>query len=343
MNTLRKDKNPAFEYCKASYWMAFRNGKPAGRIAGIVNRRFNELWGKHHVRFGWVDFIDEAEVSESLFETLETWARNLGMDTLHGPLGFTDMDREGMLVEGFDELGTLATIYNHPYYPSHLERLGYRKDADWVEYHMVPPRIVPEKIERLANAVAGRYGLKSLKVQKAKEVLPYAKEIFDLINKTYTPLYGFVPLTDREIDSYVKQYFGFIRPEYVPIVLDRSGKVVAFGITMPSVSKALQKSSGRLFPFGFWRLWRAMYNNNNVDLYLTAVRPDYQDKGVNAILMFEMNVLYASRNITGVESNPELESNKKVQAQWRLYGGRQHKRRRCYVKQLSDSAALSRS
>jgi len=334
LNTLRKDKNPAFECCDASYWMAYRDGLPVGRIAGIINRHYNELWGKRHARFGWVDFVDDEEVSRELFNAVETWASGLGMNAMHGPLGFTDMDREGMLMEGFDELGTLATIYNYPYYPAHLERLGYCKDADWVEYHMVPPRVVPEKVERLSRAVAERYNLRCLKVKKAKEILPYAREIFELINKTYTELYGFVPLTERQIDSYVKQYFGFILPEYVPIVLDKSGAVVAFGITMPSVSKALQRSSGRLLPLGFFRLWRAMKHNDSVDLYLTAVRPDYQDKGVNAMLMYEMNVLYAGHNITGVESNPELESNTKVQAQWRLYEGRQHKRRRCFIKHL---------
>jgi hypothetical protein len=337
MNTLRKDKNPAFEFCKASYWMAYRDVKPVGRIAGILNTRYNELWGKRHVRFGWADFVDDEEVSAALFGTVEEWGRSLGMNRIHGPLGFTDMDREGMLVEGFNELGTLATIYNHPYYPSHVGRLGYRKDADWVEYHMVPPQTVPEKIERLAGAVAERYGLKTLKVQKARDILPYAREIFDVINTTYTSLYGFVPLTEKQIDWYVKQYFGFIRPEYVPIVLDQNGRVAAFGITMPSVSKALQRSSGRLFPLGFLRLLWAIRHNKAVDLYLTAVRPEYQEKGVNAILMYEMNILYARQRIRSVESNPELESNKKVQAQWRLYGGRQHKRRRCYIKDLSDN------
>lgn len=335
MNTLRKDKNPAFEFCDAAYWMAFRNGEPVGRIAGILHRRFNEIWGVKNVRFGWVDFVNDREVSQQLFAAVEAWARSKGMTRVHGPLGFTDMDREGMLVEGFDETGTLATIYNHPYYPSHVEALGYRKDADWVEFHLVPPREVPEKVERLARAVAERYGLRTLKARTRREIVRYAREIFEIINTTYRPLYGFVPLTATQIDWYVRQYFAFIRPEYVPIVLDRSGKVAAFGITMPSVSTALQRCGGRLLPFGFVHLLRAMRHNDAVDLYLTAVRPEYRDKGVNAILMYEMNVLYAQRHIRSVESNPELESNTKVQAQWRVYGGRQHKRRRCYAKDLA--------
>ena len=286
MNTLRKDRNPAFECCSASYWMAYRNGTPVGRIAGIINTRFNELWKKRQARFGWVDFIDDEEISRGLLSTVEAWAKRMGMNAIHGPLGFTDMDREGMLVEGFEELGTLATIYNFPYYPRHLEKWGYRKDADWVEYEIFPTKIIPEKVERLAKAVSERYHLKTLRVKKAKEILPYAKDIFRLINETYASLYGFVPLTDRQIDSYVKQYFGFIIPEYVPIVLDRDGKLAAFGITMPSMSKALQQARGRLFPFGFLSLLLAMRKNDRVDLYLTAVRPDMQDKGVNAILIY---------------------------------------------------------
>ena len=336
MNTLRKDRNPAFDFCSAAYWLAYENGNVVGRIAGIVNQKYNELWGKRCARFGWIDFVDNEEVSGELLRHVETWARQNGMDELHGPLGFTDMDREGMLVEGFEELGTLATIYNFPYYPAHLERLGYRKDADWVEYEMIPSQTIPEKVQRLATLVAERYHLTTFRPKKAKEILPYAKEIFDLINKAYAGLYGFVPLSERQVDSYVKQYFGFIRPEYVPIVLDQHGRVAAFGITMPSMSKALQKTLGRLLPFGFITLYRAMNHNDRVDLYLTAVRPDLQDKGVNAILMYEMNVLYAKKKIMRVESNPELETNAKVRAQWRFYEGRQHKRRRCYLKHLSS-------
>lgn len=338
MNTLRKDRNPAFEHCEAKYWLASRDRKPVGRIAGIINRRFNDLWGKKYARIGWVDFIDDEEISRPLFQEIEGWARDRGMEAVHGPLGFTDMDREGMLIEGFEELGTIATIYNHPYYPVHLEKLGYQKDVDWVEYEMVPPKEIPEKVKRLARVVADRYQLKTLKVKRAKELLPYAKEIFGLINTTYTGLYGFVPLTERQVEMYVKQYFGFIRPEFVPVVLDCEGKIAAFGITMPSMSHALQKAHGRLFPFGFAHLLKAMKKNDRVDLYLTAIRPDMQDKGLNAILMYEMNVLYTKRNVTRVESNPELESNTKVRAQWRFYEGRQHKRRRCYFKSLVGTA-----
>ncbi len=333
-NTLRRDRNPAFDFCDAKYWLALRDGKVVGRVAGIINHAYIALWKQRYARFGWIDFIDDPEVSRTLLGTVEAWAKANRMDAVHGPLGFTDMDREGMLVEGFGELGTMATMYNYPYYPRHVEKLGYRQDADWVEYEMIPPRDVPEKVRRLAALVTDRYHLTTLRFRRSKEILPYAHEIFHLINKTYANLYGFVPLSEKQIESYVKQYFSFIRPEFVPLVLDQAGKLAAFGITMPSMSRALQKCRGRLFPLGFVNLYRAMNDADRVDLYLTAVRPDLQDKGVNAILIYEMNVLYAKRKVRRVESNPELETNLKVRAQWRLYEGRQHKRRRCYMKRL---------
>ncbi len=334
LRTLRKDKNPAFEFCEAKYWLAWKDNRVAGRIAGIINHKFNQKVGKNYLRFGWIDFIDDEEVTRALFTALELWGQERNMRFSHGPLGFTDMDYEGMLVEGFEELGTLATIYNYPYYPSHLEKLGYRKDTDWLEYDLIPPQQIPEKISRIAEGIAERYHLRLLKVKKAKEILPYAHQIFEVLNSAYDQLYGFVPLTERQIDYYVKQYFGFIIPEYVPVVLNRDDKVVAFGITMPSMSRALQKSKGKLFPFGIIHLLKAMKNNPNVDLYLTAVRPDMQNKGVNAMLINEMNKIYVKNKISHVESNPELEENQKIQAQWRLISYRQHKRRRCYIKEI---------
>ncbi len=335
MNTLRKDKNPAFDFCEAEYWLAFNGKTVVGRIAGIINRTFVEQWGHKYARFGWIDFIDSADVAAALLGVVERWAQGKGMLAVHGPLGFTDMDREGILVEGFEEPGTLATIYNYPYYPKHIERYGYRKDVDWVEYQLTTPESVPEKVERIAKIALERYNLRILKAAKVKELLPYAHQIFDVLNASYRNLYGFVPLTLKQIDVYVKQYFGFIKPEFVPVVLDSNNTVVAFGITMPSLTAALQKAKGGLFPFGFLHLLRAMNHNEGADLYLTGVRPDYQDKGVNAILMHEINVLFAKRHIRRVESNPELETNTKVQAQWRFYQSRQHKRRRCYIKHLN--------
>jgi len=339
LRTLRRDKNPAFDFCEAKYWLAYKAGKVVGRIAGIINRKYNERWDRKVARFGWIDFIDDAEVSLALFNALEQWARINGMNAIHGPLGFTDMDGEGTLVEGFEEVSTLGAIYNYPYYPVHIERSGYSKEVDWIEYEVTMHPGIPEKVERMAGIALRRNNLTVLRVNKAREMLPYAREIFHVLNESYRDLYGFVELSDRQIDMYVKQYFGFILPEYVPVVLDSHNNVVAFGIAMPSLSRALQKSDGRLFPFGFIHVLRAMKSNRRVDLYLTAVRPDMQNKGVNAILIHEMNKVFMRNKIEKVETNRELEANVKVQAQWKFYENRQHKRRRCYKKELTDNLA----
>jgi hypothetical protein len=335
MLSLRRDKNPAFEFCDAKYWLAYKNGTIVGRVAGIINRRYNERWDRKAARFGWFDFVDDVEVSSALLSTVEHWAVSQGMIGMQGPLGFTDMDGEGTLIEGFDEMSTLGAIYNFPYYPDHIERAGYSKDIDWVEFEVTMGQGIPDKIERLAHIALVRNSLTVLKADKAKDILPYAREIFHVLNEAYKELYGFIELSDKQIDMYVKQYFGFIRAEYVPVVLDAHNKVVAFGIAMPSLSRALQKSNGRLFPFGFIHILRALKNNRNVDLYLTAVRPDMQNKGVNAILIHETNKAFIRNRIEKVETNRELESNTKVQAQWRFYSTRQHKRRRCYKKELA--------
>ncbi len=336
LKTLRKDKNPAFDFCEAKYWLAYKDDKIVGRIAGIINHRYNEKWNQKSVKFGWIDFIDDEQVSQKLIEVVINWAKEKGMNKIHGPLGFSDFDGEGMLIEGFDELSTFGSIYNHPYYKKHIEKLGFEKDADWIEFlvNFDPTVSGPEKVSRIADAVAERNHLHILKVNKAKEMLPYAREIFYLINDAYKDLFGFVELTDKQIDMYVKAYFGFIKPDYVPIILDSNNKVAAFGITMPSLSIAVQKSKGKLFPFGFIHILRAMKNNPNVDLYLTAVRPELQNKGVNAMLINETNKVFVRNKIRKVETNRELEENPKIQAQWRFFENRLHKRRRCYKKSI---------
>ncbi|MCD6441888.1 MAG: GNAT family N-acetyltransferase [Candidatus Marinimicrobia bacterium] len=335
MNTLRRDKNPAFEFCEVKYWLAYKDGKIAGRIAGIINWRYVERWQNKYARFGWIDFIDDEDVSKALIETVEKWAKEKGMRAVHGPLGFTDLDYEGMLIEGFEELGTMATIYNYPYYPKHLEKYGYTKDVDWVEFEIKAPQEVPEKINRVANIALERSNLRVLKVKKSKDLLPYAKDMFNVLDIAYRDIFGFVPLTDKQVDLYIKQYFGFIRPDYISIILDSSDRVAAFGITMPSLSKALQKAKGRLFPFGFLHLLKAMKNNSAIDLYLIGVRPDLQGKGVNSIIFNELHKIFIKNNVLTAETNVELETNYKVQAQWKHFTHRQHKRRRCYIKYLN--------
>jgi len=336
LKTLTKEKNPAFDFCEAKYWLAYKDGSIVGRIAGIINHKYNERWDQKSARFGWIDFVDDPEVSSKLIEQVISWSKEKGMSKLHGPLGFTDFDGEGMLIEGFNELSTFGSIYNHPYYSKHIEKFGFEKDADWIEFRVNfdPTLEVPEKVARIANAVAERNKLHFLRVKKAKEMLPYAREIFYLINTAYKDLFGFVELTDKQIDMYVKAYFGFIKADYVPIILDQNNKVVAFGITMPSLSAAVKKSKGKLLPFGFIHILNAMKNNPEVDLYLTAVHPDMQNKGVNAMLINEVNNVFIRNKIQFVETNRELEENSKIQAQWRFYESRLHKRRRCYKKSI---------
>jgi GNAT superfamily N-acetyltransferase len=336
-NTLRRDRNPAFEHCEARYWLALRDGKIVGRVAAILNQPHIKRWGEAYMRFGWIDFIDDLEISTALMKTVEAWAAERNLAAVHGPLGFTDMDREGMLIFGFDELATLATIYNHPYYPLHLEKLGYQKDIDWVEYEISMPSEPDEKIVRMAEIVMRRNNLHLLKPKNKKELLKYAKELFQLLCDEYRNLYGFVPLTEKQVDAYIKQYFGFITPDFVPIVLDENNRMVAFGIGMPSLSLALQRSRGRLFPFGFIHLLTALKKNDRADLYLIAVKSEYQGKGVNAILMEEMSSVLLKYGIKKIETNPELENNRLVQGQWKYFDTRQHKRRRVFIKHLGSS------
>jgi GNAT superfamily N-acetyltransferase len=332
--TLRKDKNPAFDYSETKYWLAYKEGRVAGRIAGIINHAYIQKWKNPHMRFGWIDFEEDEEIVKSLFAKVEEWARINNLKAVHGPLGFTDLDHEGTLVEGYDQLGTLATIYNYPYYPKLIEKLGYKKDIDWVEYKIKIPKTIPEKLAKVASIVERRQALKPLHLRSSKEVLPYTREIFELINSTFEDLYGVVPLTQKQIDYYTKQYFSFIHPDFISLILDKDGKLAAFGITMPSLSYALQKAKGTLFPFGFIHILKALRKNKIGDLYLVAVRKDLQGKGVNALLMHELTKSYIKHGIEYAESNPELEDNKQVQSLWEYYDAQQHKRRRCFIKHL---------
>jgi GNAT superfamily N-acetyltransferase len=334
MNTLRRDKNPAFETCQARYWLATRNGSIVGRVAAILNHPHIEKWGQRYLRFGWLDFIDDPQVSSALLQTVEAWAKETGMIAVHGPLGFTDMDREGMLVEGFNELATLATYYNHPYYPAHMEKLGYAKDIDWVEYEISMPAEPDEKISRMANIVMKRNKFKLLEVRNKKELLQHAKELFKLLEDEYKLLYGTVPLTSKQVDAYIAQYFGFITPDFVPMVYNEKNEMVAFGIALPSLSHALQKSHGRLFPFGFLFLLNALRKNDRADLYLVAVKSEYRGSGANAILMNSLYEVFRKLGVRKIETNPELETNQLVQGQWKYFETRQHKRRRVFIKQI---------
>ncbi|MCK5739919.1 hypothetical protein KAH55_12080 [bacterium] len=332
---LQQDKNPAFAHCKSKYWLAYQNGKIVGRIAGIINELHRSKWNQPYVRFGWFDFVDDIDVSRALLHAVESWAREQGMAAVHGPLGFTDLDQEGMLVDGFDQLGTIVTIYNHPYYPKHLEKIGYEKDIDWVEYEIDVPETPDGRIARIARIALRRNHLKVPVIKKKKQLLRYVDELFDVLDEAYAHLYGMVPLTRKQVESYTRQYFGLINPDFVPFVTDENDRLIAFGIVLPSLSTALQKCGGRLFPFGFIHLLYALRKNDRADLYLIGVRKAYQGKGVNAILIDQINGIFNKMGITKVESNPELETNHQVQDQWKFFHKRQHKRRRVFIKHLT--------
>ena len=334
LNTFSPKKNAAFEFCEADYFLALRDGKIVGRVAAIINRRANETWNRKTVRFGWIDFIDDMEVSTALIDTVKQWGKERGMTEIEGPLGFTDMDAEGMLVEGFDQLSTMATIYNYPYYPQHMERLGLSKSADWVEMKIYVPDAIPEKHRRISDIIAKRYNLHIRKLKSKKEVRQSgaAHDIFRLINDAYTPLFGYSRMTERQIDQYVKMYVPVLDLRMVSIVENEQNEIVAVGISMASLSRALQKAKGRLLPFGWYHLLKAlMWKRPKVlDLLLVAVRPDYQGKGVNALLFTDLIPVYKELGFEYAESNPELEMNEKVQNQWQYFKTEQHKRRRCF-------------
>jgi len=334
LKTLSSTSNPAFEFCKARYWLAYKDNKIAGRVAAIVNQHHIDKWKQPYMRFGWLDFVDDYEVSKALIKAVEDWARELGLDAVHGPLGFTNLDREGMLVEGFNELATLATSYNYPYYPKHVEQLGYRKDIDYVEFEITIPSEANQKVSRIAEIALKRNNLTLFVPKTKQDLLPFARECLALMNDEYSHIYGTISLTEKQIDAYVDQYFGLIDPEFTSVVVNQENKLVAFGITMPSLSKAMQKCGGKLFPFGWYYILRDLRKNDRADLLLVAVSRAYQGLGVNAVLMDQISKFFIQRGIRLAESNPEMETNLNVQSQWQFFDSRQHKRRRCYIKFL---------
>lgn len=342
VNTLSKDKNAAFDFCEAEYYLALKEGKIVGRVAAIINHKANEKWKKKDVRFGWIDFIDDIEVSRALFKAVEEYGRKKGMNDIVGPLGFTDMDPEGMLTWGFDKLGTMATIYNYEYYPQHMEKLGgWEKDNDYVEYYLVVPEKSPEKYTKIAEMVEKRYNLHVRKLTK-KDIFQggYGKKLFDLINLTYSDLYGFSELTDRQIDQYVKMYFPLADLDLVTVIEDgnKDNQLAGLGITIPSLSRALQKCRrGRLFPFGWWHLLRAIkfHKTDGVDLLLMGFLPEYRSKGANALLFADLIPRYVNYGFKWGETQVEMESNEGVQSQWGPLDPINHKKRRCYRRSLT--------
>ncbi len=335
-----RSKKPAFSYCDARCWLAERDGGIVGRIGAIRSRKANEKWGVNRMRFTQTDFIDDPEVSAALFAVVEDWARELGCAAIHGPLGFTDMDREGMLVEGFDRRSCFFTYYNYPYYIDHMTALGYVKDVDWIEELITVP--TDEKIirrwEKLSDFVLKRNNLHIVEPKNRLAYLPLLKPFFDLVNVAYAPLYGTVELTEQQIKKYSSKFAPLINPNTTCFVMDKNDRMIAFGVGAPSLATALQKHRGRLFPTGWIDVLKAFRKNDTVDLLLIAVHPDYQARGVNAIILSKTMKGCLKMGIKEAETGPMLELNDKVQSQWKDFQTEQHKRRRCFIKELTPAA-----
>lgn len=343
-NTLSKEKNAAFKFCEAEYFLAYKEGKLVGRVAAIINHKANEKWKRKSVRFGWIDFIDDTDVSAALIKAVEDYGRGKGMEEIVGPLGFTDMDPEGMLTWGFEELGTMPTLYNYEYYPRHIESMdGFEVDSKYVEYKLYVPDTVPEKYAKIAAMIEKRYNLHVRKLTK-KDVFEggYGRKIFELINTTYQDLYGFSTLSDEQIDQYVNMYFPMADLSLITLIEDWNAdrKLVGIGITIPSLSKALQKCRrGRLWPMGWWHVLRAIkcHKTKIVDLLLLGVLPEYRMKGANALMFADLIPRYQAYGFEWGESQVELESNEGVQSQWDALKPVMHKRRKCYKKSISNT------
>ena len=342
MNTFRKDKNAAFDFCEAEYFMAYRDGKVVGRVAAIINHSANKKWERESVRFGWIDFVDDIEVSKALLKAVEDYGKSKGMKEIVGPLGFTDMDPEGMLLYGYDQLGTQATAYNYPYYPEHMDRMGgWEKDNDYVEYKLYVPEEMPEKYATIAKMIQKRYNLqvKKLKRNEIYGENGYGNKIFHVVNETFKDLYGYSKLTDRQIEQYVKMYLPMADLDLITIIEDWNTpdhKVVGVGISIPSLARALQKCGGKLFPFGWWHILRALkfHKTEVVDLLLVGVLPEYRQKGANALLFYDLIPHYQRLGFKWGETHVEMETNMKVQGQWQYLNREIHKRRRCYKKDI---------
>ena len=337
--TLDSRKNAAFEFCECDLYLAYKDGRLAGRVAAIVNHKANAAWNKKEVRFGWIDFINDVEVSEALINKVMEYGRQRGMDEIAGPLGFTDFDPEGMLVRGFDRLSTMVCRFHYPYYKEHMVRLGLSKVVDWLEYRIQIPDELPERLSTMSELVRQKYGLKYRKVTRRdvfKEGL--GQKFFDLINETYAKLYGYSLLSQKQIDQYVNTYLRIIDLRMVSFIVDENDRIVAAGVTMPSMSKALQKCGGKMFPLGWWYMLKNMFikKDDTLDLLLIGVRPEYQDKGVNALIFADLFPRLRALGFKAAETNANLEDNRKVQSQWVWFEYEQHKRRRVYGKSLAD-------
>ncbi|MBE6233828.1 MAG: N-acetyltransferase [Bacteroidales bacterium] len=337
INTFDKNKNGAFEFCEAEYYLAYKDEELVGRVAAIINHKANEAWNVKQVRFGWFDFIDDIEVSSALLDAVTAFGKAHGMTDIAGPLGFTDFDPEGMLVEGFDRVSTMALIYNHPYYPEHMKKLGYVKETGWLEYRITLPDELPERHRRIANLVMERNKLKIVKKTRSQiKKENYGEKLFELINKTYCVLYGYSLLSKKQIEQYVDVYLGLLDLRMVSFVENEKGELVAAGVSMPSLAEALQKCNGEIFPFGWYHLLKAMYwkRPDTIDFLLIGVLPEYQNKGVNTLIFMDMLDNFHKLGFKYAETNANLETNTKVHQMWEAFEREQHKKRWVFAKEI---------
>lgn len=334
LETLNSEKNPVFKNAEASYFLAYKNDEIVGRIAVIINHlEVNELQ-KKKVRFGWLDMVNDIEVTKALLEKVKEIGQTHQLEYMEGPVGFSNMEKAGILTKGFEEMNTMITWYHYPYYAEHFEKLGFEKQATWVEFRLHNPAKPAEKVIKFASLIKKRYSLRVIRFNNKKEILPYVDEMFDLLNKTYNSLQTFVPVQQYQIDHYKEKYFNFIHPDYITCITDNDNKLIAFSVVMPSFSKALKKANGKLFPFGWYHLLQAQKKNDTAAFYLIGIDPQYQGKGVTALIFQEMGDLFASKGIRQTETNPELIENTAVQQLWKDYDPVQHKERSTFRKNI---------
>ena len=334
METLDKVNNPVFKNAEATYFLAYKEGKIVGRIAVIINHiEINEL-RKKKVRFGWLDMIDDIAVTKALLQKAYDIGKENNLEYAEGPVGFSNMEKAGILTYGYEELNTMITWYHYPYYAAHLKSLGYEKQATWVEFKLYNPSETSAKVKRFSSIIKEKYSLEVIRFKKKKSILPYVDDMFELLNKTYNSLQTFVPIQQYQIDHYKEKYFNFINPEYITCILDKNKNLIAFSIVMPSFSKALKKANGSLFPFGWYHLMMAQKKNDTAAFYLIGVDPEYQGKGVTAIIFEEMGAIFRKKGIVQTETNPELEENIAVQQLWKDNSPVKHKERSTFRIQL---------
>lgn len=335
IGTFSKDKNPAYDFCETKLFLAYKDNKIVGRIGGLINHAYNKKWNKNAIRFTRFDFIDDEEVSQALFNEVVKWGKQNKLTSIMGPIGFTDLDHEGMLVEGFDELNMSITFYNHPYYLKHMEKLGLVKDVDWVEYQITIPSEINPKIEKLSNHLLKKNGYSLVTYTDRKVLKQDAYEAFKVVDEAFSVLYGTVPLTDKVIDNAINDYIPIVNLKYIVSIKDGQGKIIGFGVLVPSIAKALKKSNGRLFPLGIFRMLKALQGKNDVlEMFFVAVKEEHQKRGIPGIMMNHLLKVCIENGVKYCETGPELETNVSVQSLWKSFMTRQHKRRRCFTKEI---------